>query len=146
MTVTVGKVDETNWRDVVSLEVAPDQKRFVAQPAYYLCLCFYGNLWKPMAVSLDDRVVGFMMWAIDPDDGSCWLGGILIDQGVQGRGYGTRAVRAAIDLLREKHGVSEFALSYEPENTVARHIYRSIGFRETGETEGEEVVARLTLS
>ena len=36
-------------------------------------------------------------------------------------------------------------LSYEPENAVARELYHSFGFRETGEMDGEEVVAVMEL-
>jgi diamine N-acetyltransferase len=34
------------------------------------------------------------------------------------------------------------ALSYAPDNAVARTLYRSLGFIETGEADGDEVVAR----
>ena len=36
-------------------------------------------------------------------------------------------------------------LSYDAENLVARSLYASLGFRETGEREGEEIVASLDL-
>ncbi len=42
-------------------------------------------------------------------------------------------------------GCSFAALSYEPENTAAKALYADFGFVETGEMEGDEVVARLPL-
>ena len=36
-------------------------------------------------------------------------------------------------------------LSYEPENEAARQLYRSFGFMETGEKDGEELIAVLSL-
>ena len=36
-------------------------------------------------------------------------------------------------------------LSYEPENKVAADLYRSFGFKETGEMDGEELIAVLEL-
>ena len=36
-------------------------------------------------------------------------------------------------------------LSYEPENTVAKSLYASFGFVETGEKDGEEQIAVLKL-
>jgi diamine N-acetyltransferase len=86
-----------------------------------------------------------MMWATDPADGSCWLGGIMVDEGMQKRGYGRRAVQAAIETLREKHGYRDFALSYQPANLVAKRLYSEIGFMETNEWEDDEIVARLSL-
>lgn len=142
MSITVEPVGPENWRDVTALSVSEEQSRFVAEPAYYLCLCCYGDLWHPLAVRADDTTVGFLMWAIDPDDGSCWLGGILIDHAHQRRGYGRAAVTAAMQLLHDEHGVVEFALSYEPDNAPARRLYGSLGFAETDEREGDEIVAR----
>jgi diamine N-acetyltransferase len=139
-------VDGANWREVADLEVEPEQRAFVMDPARYLALCCYGTAgWSPLAIRQGGRVVGFLMWAVDPDDGACWLGGILIDRAWQRRGIGRRAVRAALTLLAERHGHRRFALSYRPENVVARRTYAALGFDETGEREDDEVVARLEL-
>lgn len=140
-------VGATNWRGVARLEVEPAQRAFVAEPSYYLALCCYGATgWRPLAVHLGEPVIGFLMWARDEDDGSCWLGGILIDRAFQGRGYGKNAVRAALGMLAERHGFREFALSYRPDNLVARRLYTGLGFEEAGEMEDDEVVARLRLA
>ena len=89
-----------------------------------------------------DEVVGFLMWGIDDADGSCWLGGLLVDAAHQGRGIGRAAVVEAVHLLREEAGAAGYALSYAPENTVAKGLYASLGFVETGEEDDGEVVAR----
>lgn len=136
-------VDASTWRAVADLEVDPAQRRFVAEPSRYLALCAYGGDWAPLAVRLGDEVVGMLMWAIDPEDGACWLGGVLIDRRWQRRGIGRSAVAAALVRLAEQGRVAGFALSYHPDNAVARRTYRTLGFVETGETEGDEVVARL---
>lgn len=88
--------------------------------------------------------MGFMMWGID-DDKSCWLGGVLVDQSQQQRGYGREAVTKAVALLGEQTGSKTFALSYLPSNTVARRLYQQLGFVETGELEGDEIVARRVV-
>lgn len=144
--VTLRPVDRDTWTDVAGLRVTEAQRDFVAEPAYYLALCCYGSAgWRPLAVLVRGRVVGFVMWAVDPDDGSCWLGGLLIDREQQGKGYGKRAVRAAVAMLAESDAHRDFALSYKPENVVARRLYAGLRFIETGERDGDEVVARRTL-
>ena len=142
-TVTLVPVDSTTWREVAALAVTPDQQRFVAAPTYYLCLCAYGEVWHPLAVRRGEEVVGFLMWGIDDEDDSCWLGGILVDARHQGRGLGRAAVLAAVHLLAAEGASGGFALSYQPENTRARTLYTSLGFVETGEVSDDEVVARL---
>ncbi|NTV40750.1 MAG: GNAT family N-acetyltransferase [Candidatus Moranbacteria bacterium] len=62
------------------------------------------SFWHPLAVCVDDEVVGFVMWAIDPADRSGWLGGLTIDRRHQGRGYGAAAVGAVLRRLKEEPG------------------------------------------
>jgi diamine N-acetyltransferase len=143
--VTLRPINRDNWREVAKLRVSELQREFVAEPCYYLALCCYGGLWKPLAICLGDKVIGFLMWAVDPVDGSCWLGGILIDQSYQRRGYGRQAIQAAIAMLTNEHGCQSFALSYSPDNP-AKHLYQELGFNETDEWEDDEIVARLSIT
>ena len=139
--IRIEPVDAGNWRDIYALEVHENQKAFVADPGYYLCLCAFGDTWHPLAVYRGNTPVGFLMWAIDQEDNSCWLGGILIDKSHQRKGYGRKAMELAMDRLRKERHPDSFALSYAPENG-ARNLYQSLGFVETGEMEDEERVAR----
>lgn len=141
--VKVTAVNQDNWRAAAKLDVLADQQDFVASVSYYLALCCYGATWQPLAFVLREQVIGFCMWGIDRKDSSCWLGGILIDAKYQGKGYGKQAIKSTIRMLNEVHGYTDFALSYGPANAVARRVYESLGFTETGEYEDDEVVARL---
>ena len=141
--VTLRPVSGDNWRDVENLKVTDSQREFVAEPSHYLALCCYGKVWRPLAIYLGERVIGFLMWAVDPADESCWLGGILIDQSYQRRGYGQQAIQMAMTVLAAEHGYQHFALSYSPDN-AAQHLYHKLGFTETNEREGNEIVARLS--
>ena len=143
--VTLHPVDQSNWRAIANLKVFETQREFVAKLCSYLALCCYGQDWQPLAVCMGDQVIGFMMWSTDPADGSFWLGGILIDRGMQRHGYGRQAVRAAIAMLSGRNGYRDFALSYQPANLAARSLYNQLGFVESGEWEVAEMVARLSL-
>lgn len=130
---------------VAGLEVAPGQRRFVAPVEHYLDLCDRpGSPWRPFAVLEHGEVVGFVMHGVDPDDDSAWIGGLVIDRAHQRRGIG----RAVVDVLvaRATADGRASALSYEPANTVARTLYERARFAETGEREGDEVVARRPLT
>ena len=56
-------------------------------------------------------------------------------------------MQAALDYIRSfPCGRADLCRpSYEPENGAPRALYRSFGFREKGETDGEEIVAGLPL-
>jgi diamine N-acetyltransferase len=82
---------------------------------------------------------------VDPEDGSYWIGGLVIDADRQGEGSGRAAVATLLERFREAGAVAA-ALSYQPENERARALYKSLGFRETGERADGEAVARLALS
>ena len=136
------EVTANNWREVVSIEPREEQGRFVASVAYYLNLCHYGGVCQPMALYRDDEPVGFAMWGFDEEEGSHWIGGLVIDAKHQGKGYGRAAMEVILDHLAKQPGYREAALSYEPENTVARRLYAGLGFLETGERADDELVAR----
>ena len=136
------EIDGSNWRDVVRVEPHPSQKRFVAPTTYYLSLAHYGGEWHPLAVEADGVIIGHVMWAADESEGSVWLGGLVIHGAAQRQGHGRAAVQAFLDRFTTDGRVN-VALSYHPENTVARALYADMGFVETGELDDNEVIARL---
>ena len=137
------EVTAENWRAVIRIGPREDQRRFVASVAYYLNLCHYGEVWQPAAFYEDGEPIGFAMWGYDAEDDSFWIGGLVIDAEHQGKGLGRTAMKVLLDHLGRQPGYREAALSYEPENTVARRLYASLGFVETGERADDELVARL---
>ena len=137
-------VDEGNWEALLAIRPAPNQGRFIASVAYYLCMCHYGGTWQPLAIHAGAEVVGHVMWAVDPEDGSYWIGGLVIDADRQGEGHARAAMAALLERFRDA-GAIEAALSYQPENERAGALYASLGFRETDERVDGETVARLPL-
>jgi diamine N-acetyltransferase len=139
--VRLVEVDAGNWSDLAEVEPKPDQWDFVAPVTRYLCLAHYGGDWNPLAIEANGTIVGHVMWAVDEEDGSTWLGGLIVDAAQQGRGIGRATVETCLGRFTED-GKTDVALSYSPENDVARKLYLSMGFVETGEMEHDEVVAR----
>jgi diamine N-acetyltransferase len=135
-------VTPATWEECARLTVHEHQRAFVADVAWYLRDSADGGVWHPVAAVLEDRVVGFAVWAVD-DDGSGWIGGVVVDAAAQGRGIGRRLVQLLMAQLLEA-GAPSLGLTYAPANTVARDLYASLGFVESGERDGDEVVARWT--
>ena len=115
----------------------------------------------PFAICRDKKPVGFLMvgfneaalYELDDEEPPASLKGnysiwrLMIDKKYQNRGYGREAIRLALDFIRTwPCGKAEFCeISFEPENEVARALYRSCGFAENGEMDGDEIVAVLKL-
>ncbi|MFD9883409.1 GNAT family N-acetyltransferase [Streptomyces alboflavus] len=143
--VVLREVDDENWRAVADVAPLDDQRPYVpALAARYLLLSSREGVWHSMAVCADDTVVGHIMWGRD-DDGSYWLGGMLIDGPEQGKGVGRAAVRTLMAWLAEREGCRELRLSYHPDNAVAAGLYNSLGFQTTSDSSGDEVVAGLPV-
>ena len=155
------KVTAKNVWDLLKLDVAESQRSFVAANDVsiieaYTTITANGHAF-PFGVYNDDTPVGFLMIGYDVDDswedapeiarGSYSLWRLMIDKNYQGMGFGKEAMRLALDFIRTfPCGEAKTCwLSYEPENETARRLYRSFGFAETGEMDGEEVIAALSL-
>lgn len=155
------KVTGKNVWDILRLSVLDEQKSFVAANDISIIEAYTsitGNGYAyPFGIYNDDIAVGFLMIGYDTDD--YWenppriaknnynLWRLMIDKDYQHKGYGKTAVKLALDFIRTMPcGKAEYCwLSYEPENTVAKEIYRSFGFTETGEMDEEEIIAVLKL-
>ncbi|MEU8261088.1 GNAT family N-acetyltransferase [Micromonospora sp. NPDC048999] len=139
--VTLRPVDDDNWRAVADVAPRDDQRAWVpALAARYLLLTMRSDVWTSLAVYADETVVGHVMWGVD-DDGSRWIGGMVIDAAEQHRGVGRATVRTLADwLATQGHPIR---LSYHPDNTQAAALYRSLNFHPTGAMEDDELVAEL---
>ncbi|MBM7493077.1 diamine N-acetyltransferase [Micromonospora luteifusca] len=143
--VTLRPVDDDNWRAVADVAPRDDQRRFVAAlGARYLLLSSRSEVWTSLAVYADETVVGHVMWGVD-DDGSHWIGGMLIDAAEQKRGVGRATVRTLAAWLGAKDGNPPVRLSYHPDNLQAAALYTSLGFHPTGAMDDEELIAEQTL-
>ena len=154
------KITYDNFDDVFDLEVNEDQEDFVASNIYSIAEAYVtltaGGYAFPFAIYHDEDLVGFIMMgygenadqdgvSVEKDNYQIWR--FMIDKKCQGRGYGREAMKLALDFIRTwPCGKAELCwISYEPENVVAKELYQSFGFVETGEMDGDEVVAVLKL-
>lgn len=155
--IELRKITFDNFDECIKLEPNENQKSFVASnirslAQAYVALTNNDCIPMPYAIYADDIMVGFIMmsYAEEDEDGfetAYWVWRFMIDKGHQGKGYGKEAMAKALDLIRTfPHGkTSSVYLSYELENVVAKALYASFGFVETGRIEDGEMVAKLTL-
>ena len=70
---------------------------------------------------------------------------LMVDDGHQQKGYGTYGMNWILEHYRSDERIRRIGISYEPDNDVARKLYTSLGFVETGEIFEGEVVAELQI-
>jgi len=155
--IELRKITENNFEECIKLEPKEEQKRYVASnisslAEAYVALTNNECIPMPYAIYDKDIMVGFIMLsyneADENDDGNVyWVCRLMIDKGHQGKGYGKKAMAKALELIRTSpYGkATVVSLSYEPENVIARTLYASLGFVETGKIEAGELVTKLAL-
>lgn len=148
MKVELREIDETNRSECLALQVAPDQRAYIAGNAASLESAEeLPEIARPFAIYADGEMVGFAMLAFDGADEEgehYWLWRFMVDVARQGRGCGSAALKEILRYFRE-NGADMVTLSTKPDNTRALGLYHKFGFRETGRMNGEEAVLHLTL-
>lgn len=141
--VRLSPVTRHDWEHVIRLHLPEGQRAFVAPNLYSLAEVQFLTDGTALAVYAAQTLVGFVMYAFDEDDRQYWVYRLMIDEAHQRKGYARAAMRQVIEHVRARGDVSQLALGYKPENTAAARLYAALGFRETGEVIGGEVIARL---
>lgn len=155
------RVTGRNVWDIVELKVAEAQRSFVADNAVsiieaYATIAGNGHAF-PFGLYDNETPVGFMMIGFDVDDawedapavarGNYNLWRLMVDKRYQRRGHGREAITRALEFIRTwPCGRARYCwLSYEPDNAVSRRLYAAFGFHETGDRDGDEIIAVLEL-
>ena len=154
-------INRNNIADILKLEVFDNQKSFVATNntsiiEAYIAITENNDVFT-FGIYNDNTPVGFLMIGFDvnSDDegaprivrGNYNIWRLMIDKKFQGRGFGKKAMNLALEFINTfPCGTAKYCwLSYESDNDVARQLYKSVGFVETDEKDGEEIVAILKL-
>ncbi len=146
MTITLREINKDNWETVAKLSVHDEQKHFVA-PNWYSMLevIFLDSKMVSRGIYNDEELIGYAMIGQHPDDDVIFINRFMVDKAHQGKGYGRAAMEIIIESLTQQYQPEYIDITFEPENMVARKLYESFGFVNTGELEEDEMVFRLPL-
>ena len=87
-------------------------------------------------VLLGEKVIGELVFKkLDPEKKSCELGICLVNDGVKGRGFGTAALRLALEKAFGEFGIETVLADSLLNNTRSQHILQKLGFEQTAEDE-----------
>ena len=140
-------ITEDNFDAIVRMK-RPDGEHFVASKAPSLAQAWIyrdaGDVF-PFAIYNDDEPVGFMMLDEDIEEKCLIIWRIMFPVAHQCKGYGTAAIREIIRLAKESGKYDFLLIDYAPDNKIAEHVYKKLGFRPTGVFEHGEYELRLDL-
>lgn len=131
--VELKAITKDNLNEVLRLDISEPQKAFVSSTALSLAQAYvYRETAFPFAVYADNTVVGFIMMGYYEAKKQYTLWKFLIDENQQNKGYGREALKLGMAYLKDNFGVNEIYAGVAIGNVTAKHLYRSIGFKETG--------------
>ena len=144
--VTLREITKDNYEECLNLNVADNQKDFVSSTAHSLAQAWiYYDTAFPFAIYADDVMVGFIMLGYYEVKGHYTLWKLMIDEKYQNKGYGKKALKLGIEYLVNRFKVKDVYTAYYETNQIARNLYASIGFRETGEVVEHQIGMRLYI-
>jgi diamine N-acetyltransferase len=140
-------ITKENWEDAIKLKVQKEQESFMASNLYSIAEVQFLENFQAMGVFLDDEMIGFTLFGIDPDDGNYWIYRLMVDREHQGKGYGTKAVLGVIEKIKDQNitNISCIMIGYHPENQGARQTYIKAGFIEKEMAPWGEKLAKYEL-
>ncbi len=144
--VALREVTKENLWDIFKLEVAPEQRRYVASNSVSIAQAYFDRetAWF-RAIYADENPVGFLMLSDDASKQEYFLWRLMIDARYQKFGFAKRALESLFDYVRTRPGGKEILTSYVPGDEGPQGFYEKMGFTPTGQVEDGEVVMRHDL-
>lgn len=131
--ITLQPINKENIDEIINLKVGKQQERFVSTVAESLAQAVvYKDTAFPFAVYENDTPVGFIMLGYYEKKQYYTLWKLLIDEKYQNKGYGRAALKLGIEYLKNNFNTNRVYTGVAPNNEVAKHLYSSFGFVETG--------------
>ncbi|MFI1225365.1 MULTISPECIES: GNAT family N-acetyltransferase [unclassified Streptomyces] len=150
------KVTRDNVLAACRLEVAPEQREFVAPVARSLAEAYvHPDIAWPRLICDGERIVGFVMAFFDvpfdfdaavpdaPPRSGLWR--LAVAAGEQGRGYGRFAVGAVNEEIRRRGGTVS-TVTWHPGEGGPEEFYLRLGYRRRGLTDDGEYLGDLDLT
>lgn len=149
MKIELREITEENKQECFSLRVSAEQSEYIAPNENSLKEAEENvEVARPFVIYADGKMVGFTMFAFDennedPDD-KFWLWRFMIDENLQGKGYGRLSLKEIVRYFRD-NGADIITLSTKESNTRALSLYHDFGFKESGDMNDDEIVLKLDL-
>ena len=141
-------INKENFIDAFNLKLAPGQEKFVSHPIRSLAQAYvYRDQCQPFGIYAEGKMVGYVMVIYDFDVPEYDIWHMMIDESMQGRGYGSDALDRVIEYIRTKPfgDSNRTALTCNKGNSSAIKLYESKGFSATGIEDEDEIELVLML-
>lgn len=129
MNVTLREIDRHHKEEYMDADVSEELERFMSRNLDSLAGTGPDADYTSYAIlNSDGKLVGFIMVGQRAQNGTYWLSKLMIDACERRKGYGTAAMQAAIQLLRNMPGCTSVQVSYLRSNVGAAAMLEHLGF------------------
>lgn len=114
----------------MALTIDESQEGFVADNKQSLVEAAFEDGLYTLGIYHEETMIGFVLYDYDDILQGWSMSRFMIGKQFQRKGYGKQAAIAFLDYFKRKHNADKLYISVSLENTVARKMYASIGFKE----------------
>lgn len=148
MSIYLKDIDENNLEECTLLTTNKDGKHyvfeeFVASNTFSIAQSKVQKGWIVKAIYDDDLMIGFSMYGYCYEYDFYEICRFMIDYKYQGKGYGRRSLIKIIEEMKKNEECKDIYISFAPKNNIARSLYESLGFKDTGKTLEDELLFKL---
>ena len=137
--------DDDLWYVTVECTLGPGQEEFVNPAGFSIGRAYLNPADNvPCVICLESgERIGYIIFREWLAEGDAYTWSYYLDKDWQGQGYGEKAARLAVRILKTADAGMPVKLSTEQENRKAQRLYQKIGFRKLDEMDGDDLVFGL---
>lgn len=148
MSIYLKDIDEENLLECALLTTNKEGKHyvfeeFVASNAFSIAQSKVQESWTVKAIYNEDLMIGFTMYGYCNEYDFYEICRLMIDHKYQGKGFGRISLMKIIEEMKKNEDCRDIYISFDPKNNIARSLYESLGFKDTGKTLEEELLFKL---
>lgn len=143
--IQLKEITPGNWR--LPLRVSSQQEKYVANSTTLLARAYaYRHLGSVAYVIYEEELpVGMGLYYDCPQLNAYDFSQLFIDERYQGKGYGKEATQLIIDRMKQERRFEKIVLCYVEGNEGARVLFENLGFKHTGDVDGDEITMALMI-
>ncbi len=136
--VQLEKIDRQNWEACADLKVCAAQRDLICSNERSLAEAGVLENATALAITLGGAPIGIAVLLIEKD--YLEIHRFMIGCSYQRKGHGREALRQILGDVRSRFGEYPVIIKFLHWNSGAELLYRSVGFEDTGTTDGPEKV------
>ena len=146
--VTLREITAETVRQICKLsDTLPDaQKKMVASNAVSIAQAHFEKFAWFRAVYADEEPVGFIMLYDNPEKSEYFLWRFMIASPYQHMGFGKRAMDLLFEYVKTRPNAKQLRVSCGEGEASPEEFYKKLGFKRTGERDGDEILLNLELN